>query len=387
MPKLSLEAWKMNLKLNEPFTISFHTFTHQENILVKLHYGVHTGLGEAAPFKAVTGDSQQEVLGQLRELITPIAQDAPLPDPEKRNTAEFHQWLDTVRPGNKTVTSATRAALDFAWHDLMGKLSDKPVWKLYSRKSSAAPESFTLSIKSPEEMSRKAARIADLYPDLQVLKIKLEGSERDLERAREIRSSMPRPMRFMIDANQGFQNPDEAVRILQEIEQILGEVILVEEPLPKGDLAGMREVKERIGGIQIFADESAAGLDDLRRVIEKDAADGVNIKLQKAGGIWPGRQIADEASKAGLNVMVGCMLEGPLAISAGVHFAVSIPNIVVTDLSADLLTLEHTKRRARFENGRRLPPDAPGLGVVFNEEKLSELAGSGALILEKKVAS
>lgn len=351
--------------------ISFHTFTHQENVLVKLHFGEHTGMGEAAPFEWVTGDSQQDVLDQLTQL-----NEIPL-DPRDTEIPEFHRFLDDY-----AVSATTRAALDFAYHDLIGKIRGVPVWKLYASRQHRASESFTLSIKAPNAMGEETRSVCEKYPELEVLKIKLKGDEADIERAERIRAALPRPMRFMIDANQGFENPEEAVRILRKIQGILGDVILVEEPLPKGDLDGLKQVKDQIEGTMIFADESVVNLEDAMKIIKKQAADGINIKLQKAGGIWPGRRIVEAAESAGLKVMTGCMLEGPLAITAGVHFTASTPNVIVTDLSADLLTTPHTRSAATLENGQRIPPPHPGLGVEYDKARIKELTKSGELVIE-----
>lgn len=372
MSEIKPEAWKYNLKLNEPFKIAFHTFTHQQNVLLKLHYGEHVGMGEAAPFPQVTGDSQEEVIQELAAL-------KPIPiNPETSDIYDFHKYLD-----DHISTPTARTALDFAWHDLIGKLKGIPVHKLYREMLYSAPESFTLGIKTPEETGAEAHQVAGRFPELQVLKIKLKGDEHDIERAEHIWTALPRKMQFMIDANQGFSDPEKAVRILESIEEILGSVILVEEPLIKGDLEGMREVKNRLNNMLVFADESAVNLADTKRIIANEAADGINIKLQKAGGILPGKRMAEAAEDAGLKVMAGCMLESPLAITAGVHFVSCTPNVIVTDLSADLLTDSPAKSSATFTHGKRIPPKLPGLGFEFDQQKTELLIRNKQLIFER----
>ncbi len=372
MPEIKLEAWKYELRLNEPFKIAFHTFTHLQNVLVKLKYGSYDGWGEAAPFPQVTGDSQHQVLDELSKL------DHISLDPETSSISNLHRFLD-----DHLSAPTARTALDFAWHDLTGKIKNLPVHKLYHQKLHTAPESYTLGIKTPPESGAEAKKVAHLYPQLEVLKIKLAGDEQDIERAEHIRAALPRDMRFMIDANQGFADPAEAVRILQRIGDILGSVILVEEPLSKGDLDGMREVTSGLSNMLVFADESAVDLADTHRIIETKAADGINIKLQKAGGIYPGKKMAEAADAAGLKVMVGCMLESSLAITAGVHFTSCSPNVVVTDLSADLLAASPAGTCAEFRNGKRIPPDLPGLGFTFDQQKLNEMMQHDDLIMEQ----
>jgi L-alanine-DL-glutamate epimerase-like enolase superfamily enzyme len=106
------------------------------------------------------------------------------------------------------------------------------------------------------------------------------------------------------------------------------------------------------------------------------AAYGINIKLQKAGGIWPGKKVK-------LMVMVGSMLEGPLANMAGLHFAVSAPTVMLSDLDMDLDMPEHVRGRARLEGRMRLPGEGPGFGIEYDHDKIRALIRSGKLIYER----
>lgn len=369
---MELQAFKINFKLKSPISISFHTWYYRENILIVLKHKDYQGLGEAAPFKPITGDSQEEVIEELIRLKS-----LPL-NPEKDSLEKLHQFL------NQKINSQTlKCALDFAYHDILGKIKKMPVYKLYREKPSFIYNSVTVFIKeTPEKTAKEAKKIYKKYPHLRLLKIKLKGKG-DIERVKAIKKVSPSQIKFVLDANQGFKDPKEAVEVLTRIRNILQDVILVEEPCPKGDLKKLKFVKEHLKKTLVFADESAATLEDAKKVIDKKAAHGINIKLQKAGGIWPGKQIAKLCQKAGFKIMVGSMMEGPVSITAGVHFAVSTPNLILTDLDMDLDMPKHTREESKFINGKRTVSLNSGLGVFYNFNRIKELKKRGLVIFEK----
>ncbi len=372
---LEIEAYRLNVRLESPITISFHTWRFVENILVRLKYREFEGLGEAAPFKPITGDSPQELIGELQGLPELDL------DPEQDTAEDLHLLLDPL------VRSQTlRAAIDFAWHDLLGKIRGIPSYQLYAPRALPVPNTVTLFIKdSPLEVGRSAEALFCKYPDLSVVKIKLKGED-DLPRIEAIRRVAPAAMKFTLDANQGFSEPRTAVTVINNAVEVLGRVLLVEEPCAKGHLDKLKYVKENVRGTMIFADESAATIEDARRVVAAEAAHGINIKLQKAGGFWPGKLIASLCREAGLSVMVGSMLEGPLANMAGVHFAVSTPGVMLSDLDMDLELPEHALGRAAFTDGMRWPNEKPGFGVQYDEARMRSLIDAGEMVYEKIAA-
>ena len=375
MPKntITIEAYKMNFKLAEPLAISFHTFYYRENVLVKLRWNGIEGLGEAAPFKPITGDSQEDVINSLETLnLAEI-------NPETTTLDDFATYLDTHIKGQ-----TTKCALDFAYHDLVGKIKGVPIYKLYVPKTRLIPNSVTVFINNPEATKKETRRLLALYPHLQVLKIKLKGKD-DLERVKVIKKVCPPHLKFILDANQGFTDPKKAVIELNKIVELLGNVILIEEPCPKGELDKLKYVKDHIKGTLIFADESVVDYRDAERIVKTQAAHGINIKLQKAGGIVLGKRLAQLAKQGGLKVMVGSMLEGPIAITCCVHFGVSTDNVILTDLDMDLDLPTHQNGEAKFKNGCRIPTNRPGHGVNLLLEKIEKLAKTGDLFFERVV--
>lgn len=368
---IRLEAYKYNIKLDQPLSISFHTWNFQENVIVYLTWNGKQGIGEAAPFKPITGDSQNEVIQDILPLST-------LPfDPTKDSLDKLHEFLN-----HHTRSQTLKAAIDFAYHDLRAKLKGIPVYQLYVNRPTLVPNSVTIFIKeSLEETVKEAQRILKVYPDLQIIKIKLKGKN-DIERVKAIKSVCPHYMQFIVDANQGFINPQHAVEELNRIGEILKNVILVEEPCPKGETEKLFYVKDNVKNMLVFADESAATYEDAKKVIAHDAAHGINIKLQKAGGIWPGKKIAQLCKNNNLKIMVGSMLDGPIATAASVHFAVSTQNVILSDLDMDLDVADQGIGRIAFNKGSRIPSHLPGLGIVFDKDKIRQ---EKATILFEKI--
>lgn len=370
---MKLQARVLNFKLPEPMAISFHTFFYRETVIITLIYKAFTGIGEAAPFKPITGDSQEEVIEQVKKLI-----DIPL-NPEKDSIEALHKYLDS-----QYITSETlRAAIDFAYHDMLAKMKGVPVYKLYRPTPRLVDNSVTIFVKeTPDEATKDAKKVFATYPELKILKVKLKG-EGDIERAKAVKNVAPQGMRFIIDANQGFTNAKKAVEELNEIGNILEHTILVEQPCPKGDLDSLKYITDHMTNMLVFADEAAATIEDARKVVATKAAHGINIKLQKAGGIWPAKQIAQMCIANGLQIMVGCMLEGPIGIAAGIHFATSTENIILTDLDADLGIQDSTNAISPYVGGKREPLELPGLGTVVDEEKIKKLAETGEAVYKK----
>lgn len=142
-------------------------------------------------------------------------------------------------------------------------------------------------------------------------------------------------------------------------------------------LSGRDDVK------RCFADESATDIRSVERIAYEQAADGINIKLQKCGGIYPAKKIAELCCKSGLKIMTGQMIEGPIATTASVHFAVSTQNMVITDLDMDLDLEKHINNSADFKNGLRIPKNIPGFGLSFNDMEIKHLKEKGLLKLDR----
>lgn len=370
-----LTIHKLKYKLPQPISIATYTWTHLETILVKLHYDNFVGIGEAAPFAGMTGETYDFVISQLQNFRNCAVN--PRAEPEM-----FYRQLQ------QNVTSQhAAAALDGAFHDLIGKINNKPVYKLFSNEMNLTPNSLTIPILGVEETKQFAREIHDEHPRVKLIKVKVDNAEINTEIARAIKSVFKENVTFVIDPNQCFKNSLQAVQVLRTMQEILVNIIAIEQPVEKHDYQGLQYIKNHLAGISVYADESVVTMEDLDKIIKAKAVDGINIKIQKAGGIWNAKQMANKAREAGLKVMVGCMMEGPIGIASGIHFAVTTPNVVFTDLDSDIFLFQHFKDHvfsiSPFIDGIRLPYEKPGLGIEFNERAIEKLAGQYAVVYEE----
>jgi L-alanine-DL-glutamate epimerase-like enolase superfamily enzyme len=254
--------------------------------------------------------------------------------------------MNRVMRGNGSAKSAVSAAL----HDLAGKRLGVPLYRLWGLDPAGAPtSSFTIAIADDAELRCKV-REAEAYP---ILKVKL-GTDRDEDILRAVREEAP-SKRLRVDANAAWS----AKRALRMIELLTDfGVEFVEQPLPAHDLDGMRFVRER-SPLPIIADESCLVATDVPRLA--GVADGINVKLSKCGGLREALKMIAVARAHGLLVMVGCMIETSLGITAAAHMA---PLVDFADLDGAALLADDPFRGASIEGGVITIPDAPGLGVT-----------------------
>ena len=230
----------------------------------------------------------------------------------------------------------------------MGKRLGQPLWRLWGLDPARAPRSsFTIALDTPERMREKVIE-ASSYP---ILKIKL-GTDRDEEILKAIRDATDKPIR--VDANAGWTR-ERAFRMLPVLRDF--GVEFVEQPLPPRDLEGIAALR-RQGVLPVIVDESCVVATDVPRVA--GAADGINIKLAKCGSLREALRMVAAARAQGMLVMVGCMIESSLGITAAAHFT---PLLDAADLDGAALTVNDPFRGATIEGGQICLPTEPGLGV------------------------
>ncbi len=294
------------------------------------------GWGEADP-SPYYGETPETVLAKLAELAPHVPA-----DPFDLEAAEAR--FAAAVPGN----GAARAALSAALHDLVGKRLGQPLWRLWGLDPGKAPvSSFTIGLDTLDKMRAKVAEAAE-YP---VLKIKL-GTERDEEILRTIRDATDKPIR--VDANAGW-TVERALAMLPVLQEF--GVEFLEQPLPPGDLEGLATVRRR-SPLPIVVDESCIVATDIPRVA--GAADGINIKLAKCGSLREALRMIAAARAHGMMVMVGCMIESSLGITAAAHVT---PLVDAADLDGAALTRNDPFVGASIAGGRIALPTEPGLGV------------------------
>ena len=186
---------------------------------------------------------------------------------------------------------------------------------------------------------------------------------KDVERIEEIRKAVGPKIALRVDANQGW-SAKEAVRIIRAMEDKNLDIDLVEQPVNAHDLMGMKLVTGAVY-TPILADESVFSAEDAVTIIRERAADLINIKLMKTGGIWGALKICSIAETFGVECMIGCMLESKLAVTAGAHLAAAKSIITRADLDGpSLCKVDLFEGGPQFLENRIVMTDAPGLGIT-----------------------
>jgi L-alanine-DL-glutamate epimerase-like enolase superfamily enzyme len=334
---VQLEGVALNLKLAVPFRIARDTQHYASNVVTRIRDGDWEGIGEAAP-SAFYGESQETVLACLARFAEQLGD-----DPFALETCL--EQLDHSMGRNP----AAKAAVDIALHDLIGKRLGIPVYQLFGLSVGRTPlTSFTIGLDTPEVMAQKAQK-AQAYP---VLKVKL-GTHDDLAIIQAVRAVSRATIR--VDANAAW-TPKQAITIIQAIAPY--GIELVEQPVHPDDLDGLRLVRQH-APMPIIADESCVTVRDIPRVA--GCVDGINIKLMKCGGLRHALEMIHVARAHGLQVMMGCMIESSIAITAAAHLS---PLLDYADLDGNLLVEADPYAGVRVVNGRLTLPDAPGLGIA-----------------------
>ncbi len=325
------------LRLAQPFTISRETSVDADVVWVEIRANGETGHGEATPVDRYgeSVESAQAFIGAASELLGD--------DPFALEEIE-------ARLAGSPGEMAAKAALDAALHDLCGKLARLPVHRLLGLPRAGPPTSWTVWLGDPDDMARRAASVDSRF---RRLKLKLgAGDGLDVERVAAVRAATQLPL--MVDVNEGWE-ADEAIENIARLAE-LG-VEYVEQPLRAGDPDGPRV--KGASALPLYVDEDCHTLADVRACEER--SHGINIKLAKSGGIREAVRMAAAARALGLGVMLGCMLESGLSISAGAQVAPLCDHV---DLDGNLLLAEDPWPGVELSaDGVQVPSDQPGLGV------------------------
>jgi L-Ala-D/L-Glu epimerase len=334
---VQLRATTASLALAEEFGIARGARTTQSVVRVEVEHEGIVGRGEAAPIYY-----RGETIASALDLLTTAAPALVGDDPFALE--EIEERLEDV-----DGEAGGKAALDAALHDWIGRRLGVPLWRLLGLSQSAPPTSYTIGIDSLEGTRDRARRAREF----RALKVKMGGTD-DLERVEAVRAESNAPLR--VDANEGWTL--EAARELMPELIRLG-VEFVEQPFPASDIDSFLALKELRPRLAVVVDE---GCQDLRDVALAAAyADGINVKLAKSGGVREAVRMIHAARALDLRVMLGCMVESQLGVAPAAAIA-SLADWV--DLDGPLLLADEPFTGLRFEDGRVLPSDGPGLGVA-----------------------
>ncbi len=334
---MHISASPINLKLTTPFRISRGVQETSPNVIVEIVHNGYKGYGEASPTEYY-GESPASVLACI-DLFKNELGDDPFA------LEDILQRLDFIIGLNPSA----KAAVDMALHDLMGKMLGVPLYKLFGLNAAKTlSTSFTIGLDSPAQMAKKAL-LAKNYP---ILKVKL-GTKNDLDILKAIRDVSSAIIR--VDANAAW-TPKEAINTIHALAPY--NIEFIEQPVPAHNLEGLRLIRENVP-VPILADESCVTVDDIPRLAE--CVDGINIKLMKCGGLRHALKMIHVARVHNLSIMLGCMIESSLAITAAAHLT---PLVDYADLDGNLLIENDPYVGVRVEHGKLILPDETGLGVT-----------------------
>lgn len=310
---MELRIHTFQLPLRHTFSIAHGSRNTTPSLIVELSANGQSGFGEATEIRYY-GISLDEMVQQL-EALRPVVESLPLESPEIL-------W-DQLQP-HLAAAPFLLCALDQALHDLFGKIHGMPVYELWGLEQSTTPRSnYTIGIASIEEMAAKMAE--QPWP---LYKIKL-GTDHDLEIIEALRAKTDAV--FRIDANTAW-TAEQTIAYAPKL-KALG-VEFIEQPLKTDDWEGMKRVYAECE-LPVIADESCHSEADIARCY--GFFHGVNIKLMKCGGLTPARRMAEHARGLGLKVMVGCMTESSVGVSA---IAQLLPLLDYVDMDGALLLKE-----------------------------------------------
>lgn len=339
--------------LHTPFVTALRRTTTVDSVLVEVldDDGV-TGVGEAPQVWAVTGDSlagaRACIEGPLRDVLI------------GRDPADLHQLTGAVRAAVVGNTAA-KAAVDVALHDLTARrlgialpvLLGGGGWRLRT----------DVTVSAGDEQSLVAAAGRRRAEGFAALKLKVgTDATADVRHVLAVRAAVGPQVSIRLDANQGW-TPREAVRAIGALEDGGADLELVEQPVRAHDLAGLAWVTDHVG-TPVMADESVFSVRDLSAVVERRAADLVNVKLAKAGGLVPARTLLELARAHDMGTMVGSMMETAVGVGAAASLAVAVGTTCVDDLDAAWwAAAAPVDGGLHYEGDVLVLPDGPGLDV------------------------
>lgn len=344
---------RISVPLRVPFKTALRSVSSVEDVIVEIHTDCGAiGYGEAPPTGAITGDTTGAIIGAIQDHIAKTI--------VGRDVDDFENLLQSVQKCIVGNTSA-KAAVDMALWDLYGQLYNIPVHKLLGGSKKQIVTDITISVNDPDVMVKDALNAVERGYDCLKIKVGVNPAL-DVTRLSAVRNAVGKDIVIRIDANQAWK-PKEAVRILNQMQEQGLDIELVEQPVHAHDLEGLKYVTER-SYVPVLADESVFSPENAMTIMKMGAADLINIKLMKCGGIYNALKIASAAEVYGVECMIGCMLEAKISVNAAVSLACAKNIITKVDLDGPVLCLEDPIiGGATFNEKIITVSEAPGLGI------------------------
>ena len=338
---MELDYKVYRIHLNHTFGLSRSKNDWYDIIILYLIDGEFVGRGEAAP-SVRYNESSDRILSVLKNKIT-------LPD----DCSDREIIWNHILPDLEGI-KALEAAFSMALWDWWGQKKEKPISELLSLDCSNLPlTSYTIAIGDLDQIGQKV----DEANPYSILKVKLGTPDKDKEIIREIRKITDKLIR--VDANEGWHH-SEALKMCKWLAE--QNVEFVEQPYPADQLDQTKILKEK-SPLDIYADENSISSNDIYNI--KEAFDGINIKLMKCGSLEEGKKMIDVARQFGLKVMLGCMVETSIGITAASHLAGEVD---VADLDGNLLINNDPYIGVKVVAGQLVLPQSHGIGLILNSE-------------------
>ena len=344
----------LRVPLKTPFKTALRSVDQVEDIVVMVNTDSgHVGYGEAPATAVITGDTHGSIIEAIRHYISPRL--------VGHEIADLNHLTHLIQ-GAMEKNSSAKAAVEIAIYDLWGQLYNAPLYRLLGGGDPVITTDITISVDYIDKMV--ADSMAAVERGFESLKIKVgKDIGVDIERVKAIYAAVEGRALLRLDANQGW-TAKQAVYALQTLEDAGVRLELVEQPVKAHDLDGMKYITERVH-TPVMADESVFGPMEVIELIRMRAADIVNIKLMKTGGLSNAIRIADIAAIYGVDCMIGCMLEGSISVAAAVHLAVAKSH-AITKIDLDgpsLCAFNPVDGGVLFNDSEISVTDAPGLGI------------------------
>ena len=345
----------LNAPLKNPFITSLRRVNTLEDMVVIVECDDGSvGYGEGAPTPIITGETMESMVACIKYIAPHII---------GKEIEDFDTILTLVHSLIVKNTTA-KSALEIALYDLKSKSEKLPLYRMLGGSKTRFTTDITISMGETEKMILACHDAINLGYD--TLKIKIgDNPKKDIDRIVSIHAALDNNIKLRLDANQGW-TAKQSVELLLAIEKqgIIAEFI--EQPVAANDLDGLKYIKERVQ-TPLLADESIFSVTDARKLLEMKAIDYVNIKLAKTAGITQSLKLADLSKEFGIKCMIGCMLEGPISVAAGVHVASAKADVIsMLDLDAVSLLASHPVTTSiQFDESTITLSDEIGLGVAY----------------------
>ena len=351
---VDLKLVPLNLSMRQPFVTALGNKSISRNLLVALHLEDGTvGLGEASASLAWPLETQPAMKSALESLKGRL-----MGSPIHR----FRYLADTAWKSAGEHPTAV-AALECALLDAYTRRQNIPLWRFLGGKRRSVTTSFTISAWAPNQVLRVASALR--AAGFRYLKVKVTGRnlDEDLRRVRAVHQIAPKAT-LWIDGNQGF-SVKEALRFASTLRRYSLPVQLFEQPVARENWEGLGEV-QREGKIPVAADESARSVSETLRLLRKKIVRIINIKIAKCG-LFGTLEIIRMAKRNRTSLMIGCMAESAIGLSASVHLACGTGSFRFVDLDSHLLVVSPPCDSGFQSHGDRLTvhPRRPGCGVLL----------------------